>query len=53
MNELEVLRKQVQQLRKINDKQAATIQKYRREISEVKQETQNKSQWVELYEKDI
>ena len=53
MNELEVLRKQVEQLQRINNKQAKTIQKYIREILEVKQETQNKSQWVELYEKDI
>ena len=53
MNELEVLRKQVKQLRKINDKQAETIQKYIREILEVKQEAQQKSQWVELYDKDI
>ena len=53
MNELEILRKQVKQLRKINEKQAETIQRYIREILEVKQETQNKSQWVELYEKDI
>ena len=53
MNELEVLRKQVEELKRINNKQAETIQKYRREILEVKQETQNKSQWVELYEKDI
>ncbi len=53
MNELEILRKQVKQLRKINEKQAETIQRYIREILEVKQEVQNKSQWVELDDKDI
>ena len=53
MNELEVLRKQVKQLRKINDEQSKTIKKQFKEISKVKQEAQQKSQWVELYDKDI
>ena len=53
MNELEVLRKQVKQLKKINDKQSETIQRYIREILDVKQEAQNKSQWVELDDKNI
>ena len=53
MNELEVLRKQVKQLKKINDKQSETIKKQIKEISKVKQEAQQKSQWVELYDKDI
>ena len=53
MNELEILRKQVKQLRKINEKPAETIQRYIREILEVNQEVQNKSQWVELDDKDI
>ena len=53
MNELEVLRKQVKQLKNINDKQSETIQRYIKEISKVKQEAQQKSQWVELYDKDI
>tara|TARA_R100001086_G_scaffold247634_2_gene182404 strand:- start:621 stop:782 length:162 start_codon:yes stop_codon:yes gene_type:complete len=53
MNELELLRKQVKQLRKINDKQSETIKKQIREISKVKQEAQHKSQWIELYDKDI
>jgi hypothetical protein len=53
MNELEVLRQQVEELKRINNKQAKTIQKYIREILEVKQETQNKSQWVELDDKNI
>ena len=53
MNELEVLRKQVKQLRKINDEQSETIKKQFKEISKVKQEAQHKSQWIELYDKDI
>jgi prefoldin subunit 5 len=53
MNELEVLRKHVKQLKKINDKQSETIKKQIKEISKVKQEAQQKSQWVELYDKDI
>jgi len=53
MNELEILRKQIKQLRKINEQQSETIKKQMKEISKEKQESIKRSQWVELYDKDI
>ena len=53
MNELEILRKQIKQLKKINEQQEETIKKQMKEISKEKQEAIKRSQWVELYDKDI
>jgi mRNA-degrading endonuclease RelE of RelBE toxin-antitoxin system len=53
MNELEILRKQLKQLKKINEQQEETIKKQMKEISKEKQEAIKRSQWVELYDKDI
>ena len=53
MNELEILRKQIKQLRKINEQQEETIKNQLKEISKAKQEAIKRSQWVELYDKDI
>ena len=53
MNELEALRKQVKQLMKINDTQDKAIIELRKDLSKAKQEVNKRSQWVELYEKDI
>jgi peptidoglycan hydrolase CwlO-like protein len=53
MNELEALRKQVKQLKKITDTQDKTIKELMKDLSRAKQEVNKRSQWVELYEKDI
>jgi ribosome-binding ATPase YchF (GTP1/OBG family) len=52
MNELETLRKQVKQLKKINDTQDKAIKELMKDLSKAKQEVNKRSQWVE-YEKDI
>jgi prefoldin subunit 5 len=53
MNELEALRKQTKQLRKIIDTQDKTIKELMKDLSKAKQEAVTRSQWVELYDKDI
>jgi Spy/CpxP family protein refolding chaperone len=53
MNELEALRKQNKQLRKIIDTQDKAIKELMKDLSKAKQEAVTRSQWVELYDKDI